>query len=198
MLEVFDKWEKAGRPLNDQGYNKEWEDAYMDFLRSLHDNEKYLNVKNDELIFTGNEDDKNVSVAPSHLTREQQTEISQYSCWIINSLRDDLGLTPYVGKVTVTEGMLAMLNVVNGNKNNAHAFGVAVAYDSATCEPNISTLYDLKMSIKNTIWTFAMTDLDDGLIGHAMSITGIDNLDAYGKCSETYLGAQLVMVNGMT
>ena len=189
MLEVFDKWEKAGRPLNDQGYNEEWENAYMDFLRSLHDNEKNLNVKNDEIIFTGNEDDKNVSVDPSHLTREQQKEISQYACWIINSLRDDLGLTPYVGKVTVTEGMLDMLNVVNGNKNNAHKFGVQVAYDSATCEPNISTLYDLKMSIKNTIWTFAMTDLDDGLIGHAMSITGIDNLDAYGKCSETYLGA---------
>ena len=189
MLEVFDKWEKAGRPLNDQGYNEEWENAYMDFLRSLHDNEKNLNVKNGEIIFTGNEDDKNVSVDVAHLTREQQKEISQYACWIINSLRDDLGLTPYVGKVTVTEGMLAMLNVVNGNTNNAHKFGVQVAYDSATCEPNISTLYDLKMSIKNTIWTFAMTDLDDGLIGHAMSITGIDNLDAYGKCSETYLGA---------
>lgn len=189
MLEVFDKWEKAGRPLNDQGYNEEWENAYMDFLRSLHDNEKNLNVKNGEIIFTGNEDDKNVSVDVAHLTREQQKEISQYACWIINSLRDDLGLTPYVGKVTVTEGMLDMLNVVNGNKNNAHKFGVQVAYDSATCEPNISTLYDLKMSIKNTIWTFAMTDLDDGLIGHAMSITGIDNLDAYGKCSETYLGA---------
>ena len=189
MLEVFDKWEKAGRPLNDQGYNEEWENAYMDFLRALHDNEKNLNVKNGEIIFTGNEDDKNVSVDVAHLTREQQKEISQYACWIINSLRDDLGLTPYVGKVTVTEGMLDMLNVVNGNKNNAHKFGVQVAYDSATCEPNISTLYDLKMSIKNTIWTFAMTDLDDGLIGHAMSITGIDNLDAYGKCSETYLGA---------
>lgn len=189
MLEVFDKWEKAGRPLNDQGYNEEWENAYMDFLRSLHDNEKNLNVKNGEIIFTGNEDDKNVSVDVAHLTREQQKEISQYACWIINSLRDDLGLTPYVGKVTVTEGMLNMLNVVNGNTNNAHKFGVQVAYDSATCEPNISTLYDLKMSIKNTIWTFAMTDLDDGLIGHAMSITGIDNLDAYGKCSETYLGA---------
>lgn len=189
MLEVFDKWEKAGRPLNDQGYNEEWENAYMDFLRALHDNEKNLNVKNGEIIFTGNEDDKSVSVDVAHLTREQQKEISQYACWIINSLRDDLGLTPYVGKVTVTEGMLDMLNVVNGNTNNAHKFGVQVAYDSATCEPNISTLYDLKMSIKNTIWTFAMTDLDDGLIGHAMSITGIDNLDAYGKCSETYLGA---------
>lgn len=187
MLEVFDKWEKAGRPLNDQGYNEEWENAYMDFLRSLHDNEKNLNVKNDELIFTGNEDDKNVSVDPSHLTREQQKEISQYACWIINSLRDDLGLTPYVGKVTVTEGMLDMLNVVNGNKNNAHSFGVDVAYDSASCE-NVFNMYDLKMAVKVAIWRFVTNDLDRNITGHAMSITGIDNLDAHGKCSETYLG----------
>lgn len=187
MLEVFDKWEKAGRPLNDQGYNEEWENAYMDFLRSLHDNEKNLNVKNDELIFTGNEDDKNVSVDPSHLTREQQKEISQYACWIINSLRNDLGLTPYVGKVTVTEGMLDMLNVVNGNKNNAHSFGVDVAYDSASCE-NVFNMYDLKMAVKVAIWRFVTNDLDRNITGHAMSITGIDNLDAHGKCSETYLG----------
>lgn len=187
MLEVFDKWEKAGRPLNDQGYNEEWENAYMDFLRSLHDNEKNLNVKNDELIFTGNEDDKNVSVDPSHLTREQQKEISQYACWIINSLRDDLGLTPYVGKVTVTEGMLDMLNVVNGNKNNAHSFGVDVAYDSASCE-SVFNMYDLKMAVKVAIWRFVTNDLDRNITGHAMSITGIDNLDAHGKCSETYLG----------
>lgn len=187
MLEVFDKWEKAGRPLNDQGYNEEWENAYMDFLRSLHDNEKNLNVKNDELIFTGNEDDKNVSVDPSHLTREQQKEISQYACWIINSLRDDLGLTPYVGKVTVTEGMLDMLNVVNGNKNNAHSFGVDVAYDSASCE-SVFNMYDLKMAVKVAIWRFVTNDLDRNITDHAMSITGIDNLDAHGKCSETYLG----------
>lgn len=187
MLEVFDKWEKAGRPLNDQGYNEEWENAYMDFLRSLHDNEKNLNVKNGEIIFTGNEDDKNVSVDPSHLTREQQKEISQYACWIINSLRDDLGLTPYVGKVTVTEGMLDMLNVVNGNKNNAHSFGVDVAYDSASCE-NVFNMYDLKMAVKVAIWRFVTNDLDRNITGHAMSITGIDNLDAHGKCSETYLG----------
>lgn len=187
MLEVFDKWEKAGRPLNDQGYNEEWENAYMDFLRSLHDNEKNLNVKNGELIFTGNEDDKNVSVDPSHLTREQQKEISQYACWIINSLRDDLGLTPYVGKVTVTEGMLDMLNVVNGNKNNAHSFGVDVAYDSASCE-SVFNMYDLKMAVKVAIWRFVTNDLDRNITGHAMSITGIDNLDAHGKCSETYLG----------
>lgn len=187
MLEVFDKWEKAGRPLNDQGYNEEWENAYMDFLRSLHDNEKNLNVKNDEIIFTGNEDDKNVSVDVAHLTREQQKEISQYACWIINSLRDDLGLTPYVGKVTVTEGMLDMLNVVNGNKNNAHSFGVDVAYDSASCE-SVFNMYDLKMAVKVAIWRFVTNDLDRNITGHAMSITGIDNLDAHGKCSETYLG----------
>lgn len=187
MLEVFDKWEKAGRPLNDQGYNEEWENAYMDFLRSLHDNEKNLNVKNGEIIFTGNEDDKNVSVDVAHLTREQQKEISQYACWIINSLRDDLGLTPYVGKVTVTEGMLDMLNVVNGNKNNAHSFGVDVAYDSASCE-NVFNMYDLKMAVKVAIWRFVTNDLDRNITGHAMSITGIDNLDAHGKCSETYLG----------
>lgn len=187
MLEVFDKWEKAGRPLNDQGYNEEWENVYMDFLRSLHDNEKNLNVKNDEIIFTGNEDDKNVSVDVAHLTREQQKEISQYACWIINSLRDDLGLTPYVGKVTVTEGMLDMLNVVNGNKNNAHSFGVDVAYDSASCE-SVFNMYDLKMAVKVAIWRFVTNDLDRNITGHAMSITGIDNLDAHGKCSETYLG----------
>lgn len=187
MLEVFDKWEKAGRPLNDQGYNEEWENAYMDFLRSLHDNEKNLNVKNGEIIFTGNEDDKNVSVDVTHLTREQQKEISQYACWIINSLRDDLGLTPYVGKVTVTEGMLDMLNVVNGNKNNAHSFGVDVAYDSASCE-SVFNMYDLKMAVKVAIWRFVTNDLDRNITGHAMSITGIDNLDAHGKCSETYLG----------
>lgn len=187
MLEVFDKWEKAGRPLNDQGYNEEWENAYMDFLRSLHDNEKNLNVKNGEIIFTGNEDDKNVSVDVAHLTREQQKEISQYACWIINSLRDDLGLTPYVGKVTVTEGMLNMLNVVNGNKNNAHSFGVDVAYDSASCE-SVFNMYDLKMAVKVAIWRFVTNDLDRNITDHAMSITGIDNLDAHGKCSETYLG----------
>ena len=187
MLEVFDKWEKAGRPLNDQGYNEEWENAYMDFLRSLHDNEKNLNVKNGEIIFTGNEDDKNVSVDVAHLTREQQKEISQYACWIINSLRDDLGLTPYVGKVTVTEGMLDMLNVVNGNKNNAHSFGVDVAYDSASCE-SVFNMYDLKMAVKVAIWRFVTNDLDRNITDHAMSITGIDNLDAHGKCSETYLG----------
>lgn len=187
MLEVFDKWEKAGRPLNDQGYNEEWENAYMDFLRSLHDNEKNLNVKNGEIIFTGNEGDKTVSVDPSHLTREQQKEISQYACWIINSLRDDLGLTPYVGKVTVTEGMLDMLNVVNGNKNNAHSFGVDVAYDSASCE-SVFNMYDLKMAVKVAIWRFVTNDLDRNITDHAMSITGIDNLDAHGKCSETYLG----------
>lgn len=187
MLEVFDKWEKAGRPLNDQGYNEEWENAYMDFLRALHDNEKNLNVKNGEIIFTGNEDDKNVSVDVAHLTREQQKEISQYACWIINSLRDDLGLTPYVGKVTVTEGMLDMLNVVNGNKNNAHSFGVDVAYDSASCE-SVFNMYDLKMAVKVAIWRFVTNDLDRNITDHAMSITGIDNLDAHGKCSETYLG----------
>ena len=189
MLEVFDKWEKAGRPLNDQGYNEEWENAYMDFLRSLHDNEKNLNVKNDELIFTGNEDDKNVSVDPSHLTREQQKEISQYACWIINSLRDDLGLTPYVGKVTVTEGMLDMLNILNGNMNNAHKFGVQVAYDNDHNVGYVSNMYELKLSLKESIWRLVTNDLDIHKTDHVMSLTGIDNLNNYGKCSETFLGA---------
>lgn len=189
MLEVFDKWEKAGRPLNDQGYNEEWENAYMDFLRSLHDNEKNLNVKNDEIIFTGNEDDKNVSVDVAHLTREQQKEISQYACWIINSLRDDLGLTPYVGKVTVTEGMLDMLNILNGNMNNAHKFGVQVAYDNDHNVGYVSNMYELKLSLKESIWRLVTNDLDFHQTDHAMSLTGIDNLNAYGKCSETFLGA---------
>ncbi len=189
MLEVFDKWEKAGRPLNDQGYNEEWENAYMDFLRSLHDNEKNLNVKNGEIIFTGNEDDKNVSVDPSHLTREQQKEISQYACWIINSLRDDLGLTPYVGKVTVTEGMLDMLNILNGNVNNAHKFGVQVAYDNDHNVGYVSNMYELKLSLKESIWRLVTNDLDFHKTGHVMSLTSIDNLNAYGKCSETFLGA---------
>lgn len=189
MLEVFDKWEKAGRPLNDQGYNEEWENAYMDFLRSLHDNEKNLNVKNGEIIFTGNEDDKNVSVDVAHLTREQQKEISQYACWIINSLRDDLGLTPYVGKVTVTEGMLDMLNILNGNMNNAHKFGVQVAYDNDHNVGYVSNMYELKLSLKESIWRLVTNDLDFHQTGHAMSLTGIDNLNAYGKCSETFLGA---------
>lgn len=191
MLEVFDKWEKAGRPLNDQGYNEEWENAYMDFLRSLHDNEKNLNVKNDELIFTGNEDDKNVSVDPSHLTREQQKEISQYACWIINSLRDDLGLTPYVGKVTVTEGMLDMLNILNGNMNNAHKFGVQVAYDNDHNVGYVSNMYELKLSLKESIWRLVTNDLDIHKTDHVMSLTGIDNLNNYGKCSETFLGATI-------
>lgn len=189
MLEVFDKWEKAGRPLNDQGYNEEWENAYMDFLRSLHDNEKNLNVKNDEIIFTGNEDDKNVSVDVAHLTREQQKEISQYACWIINSLRDDLGLTPYVGKVTVTEGMLDMLNILNGNMNNAHKFGVQVAYDNDHNVGYVSNMYELKLSLKESIWRLVTNDLDFHQTDHVMSLTGIDNLNAYGKCSETFLGA---------
>ncbi len=189
MLEVFDKWEKAGRPLNDQGYNEEWENAYMDFLRSLHDNEKNLNVKNGEIIFTGNEDDKNVSVDVAHLTREQQKEISQYACWIINSLRDDLGLTPYVGKVTVTEGMLDMLNILNGNTNNAHKFGVQVAYDNDHNAGYVSNMYELKLSLKESIWRLVTNDLDFHKTGHVMSLTGIDNLNAYGKCSETFLGA---------
>lgn len=189
MLEVFDKWEKAGRPLNDQGYNEEWENAYMDFLRSLHDNEKNLNVKNDEIIFTGNEDDKNVSVDVAHLTREQQKEISQYACWIINSLRDDLGLTPYVGNVTVTEGMLDMLNILNGNMNNAHKFGVQVAYDNDHNVGYVSNMYELKLSLKESIWRLVTNDLDFHQTGHVMSLTGIDNLNAYGKCSETFLGA---------
>lgn len=189
MLEVFDKWEKAGRPLNDQGYNEEWENAYMDFLRSLHDNEKNLNVKNGEIIFTGNEDDKNVSVDVAHLTREQQKEISQYACWIINSLRDDLGLTPYVGKVTVTEGMLDMLNILNGNVNNAHKFGVQVAYDNDHNVGYVSNMYELKLSLKESIWRLVTNDLDFHKTDHVMSLTGIDNLNAYGKCSETFLGA---------
>ena len=189
MLEVFDKWEKAGRPLNDQGYNEEWENAYMDFLRSLHDNEKNLNVKNGEIIFTGNEDDKNVSVDVAHLTREQQKEISQYACWIINSLRDDLGLTPYVGKVTVTEGMLDMLNILNGNMNNAHKFGVQVAYDNDHNVGYVSNMYELKLSLKESIWRLVTNDLDIHKTGHVMSLTGIDNLNNYGKCSETFLGA---------
>lgn len=189
MLEVFDKWEKAGRPLNDQGYNEEWENAYMDFLRSLHDNEKNLNVKNGEIIFTGNEDDKNVSVDVAHLTREQQKEISQYACWIINSLRDDLGLTPYVGKVTVTEGMLDMLNILNGNTNNAHKFGVQVAYDNDHNVGYVSNMYELKLSLKESIWRLVTNDLDIHKTDHVMSLTGIDNLNAYGKCSETFLGA---------
>lgn len=189
MLEVFDKWEKAGRPLNDQGYNEEWENAYMDFLRSLHDNEKNLNVKNGEIIFTGNEDDKNVSVDVAHLTREQQKEISQYACWIINSLRDDLGLTPYVGKVTVTEGMLDMLNILNGNMNNAHKFGVQVAYDNDHNVGYVSNMYELKLSLKESIWRLVTNDLDFHQTDHVMSLTGIDNLNAYGKCSETFLGA---------
>lgn len=189
MLEVFDKWEKAGRPLNDQGYNEEWENAYMDFLRALHDNEKNLNVKNDEIIFTGNEDDKNVSVDVAHLTREQQKEISQYACWIINSLRDDLGLTPYVGKVTVTEGMLDMLNILNGNVNNAHKFGVQVAYDNDHNVGYVSNMYELKLSLKESIWRLVTNDLDFHKTDHVMSLTGIGNLNAYGKCSETFLGA---------
>lgn len=189
MLEVFDKWEKAGRPLNDQGYNEEWENAYMDFLRSLHDNEKNLNVKNGEIIFTGNEDDKNVFVDVAHLTREQQKEISQYACWIINSLRDDLGLTPYVGKVTVTEGMLDMLNILNGNVNNAHKFGVQVAYDNDHNVGYVSNMYELKLSLKESIWRLVTNDLDFHKTDHVMSLTGIDNLNAYGKCSETFLGA---------
>lgn len=191
MLEVFDKWEKAGRPLNDQGYNEEWENAYMDFLRSLHDNEKNLNVKNDEIIFTGNEDDKNVSVDVAHLTREQQKEISQYACWIINSLRDDLGLTPYVGKVTVTEGMLDMLNILNGNMNNAHKFGVQVAYDNDHNVGYVSNMYELKLSLKESIWRLVTNDLDIHKTDHVMSLTGIDNLNNYGKCSETFLGATI-------
>ncbi|WP_334117667.1 SEC10/PgrA surface exclusion domain-containing protein, partial [Ligilactobacillus sp.] len=202
------------------GKTDDLENAYRkaehDLLWSLQDDYKL----NEEAYF-GDEADKNVTIDLNNLSQAVREDLSNFVATLINDVRDQLGLTPYVGKVIVTKGMLDISNTIAkqyvsddwntfdkahdywGIQKATTKFGMRdsdetldLSYDKFT------NLYELKVFARHAVLGQLMDDLrDNNACGHTTSLLGLTINEFYldsGTVSETFFGVSTSYVQGIT
>lgn len=171
-----------------------------------------LNIKDNKYYF-GDEADKNVAVDLNNLSQAVQEDLANFVATLTNDIRDQLGLTPYVGKVVVTKGMLDMSNAIaknyvsdnwdayhhahddSGVQKGAQQFGMKDADENLGSHASeITNLYDLKEFTKEILLFQILDDYNHGTLGHAESMLGLDYID--DKPSETFFGVSTSYVQG--
>lgn len=175
-------------------------------------NDYALNIKDNEVYF-GDEADKNVAVDLNNLSQAVQEDLANFVATLLNDVRDQLGLTPYVGKVVVTKGMLDMSNAIAKNyvsdnwnvfdkshdiqavQKGAQQFGMKIADENlGSYTRKITNLYDLKEIVKNSLLSQILNDFHYNTVGHVMSLLGLNYID--DKPSETFFGVSTSYVQG--
>ena len=163
---------KAYNDYVNGGKTDDLENAYIkarhEMLVQLQ-NDYTLNIKDNEVYF-GDEADKNVAVDLNNLSQAVQEDLANFVATLLNDVRNQLGLTPYVGKVVVTKGMLDMSNAIaknyvadnwdafhnahddSGVQKGAQQFGMKDADENlGSYTRKITNLYDLKEIVKNSL-----------------------------------------------
>ena len=175
-------------------------------------NDYALNIKDNEVYF-GDEADKNVAVDLNNLSQAVQEDLANFVATLLNDVRNQLGLTPYVGKVVVTKGMLDMSNAIAKNyvsdnwnvfdkghdiqavQKGAQHFGMKIADENlGSYTRKITNLYDLKEIVKNSLLSQILNDFHYNTVGHTMSMLGLNYID--DKPSETFFGVSTSYVQG--
>lgn len=175
-------------------------------------NDYTLNIKDNEVYF-GDEADKNVAVDLNNLSQVVQEDLANFVATLLNDVRNQLGLTPYVGKVVVTKGMLDMSNAIaknyvadnwdafhnahddSGVQKGAQQFGMKDADENlGSYTRKITNLYDLKEIVKNSLLSQILNDFHYNTVGHTMSMLGLNYID--DKPSETFFGVSTSYVQG--
>lgn len=175
-------------------------------------NDYTLNIKDNEVYF-GDEADKNVAVDLNNLSQAVQEDLANFVATLLNDVRNQLGLTPYVGKVVVTKGMLDMSNAIaknyvadnwdafhnahddSGVQKGAQQFGMKDADENlGSYTKKITNLYDLKEIVKNSLLSQILNDFHYNTVGHTMSMLGLNYID--DKPSETFFGVSTSYVQG--
>lgn len=175
-------------------------------------NDYTLNIKDNEVYF-GDEADKNVAVDLNNLSQAVQEDLANFVATLLNDVRNQLGLTPYVGKVVVTKGMLDMSNAIaknyvadnwdafhnahddSGVQKGAQQFGMKDADENlGSYTRKITNLYDLKEIVKNSLLSQILNDFHYNTVGHTMSMLGLNYID--DKPSETFFGVSTSYVQG--
>lgn len=205
---------KAYNDYVNGGKTDDLENAYIkarhDMLMQLQ-KDYTLNIKDNKYYF-GDEADKNVAVDLNNLSQPVQEDLANFVATLTNDIRDQLGLTPYVGKVVVTKGMLDMSNAIAKNyvsdnwdaskdhdipavQKGAQQFGMKIADENLGSRTSkITNLYDLKEFTKHILLLQILDDYNNGTLGHAMSMLGLNYID--DKPSETFFGVSTSYVQG--
>ena len=197
------------------GKTDDLENAYIkarhEMLVQLQ-NDYTLNIKDNEVYF-GDEADKNVAVDLNNLSQAVQEDLANFVATLLNDVRNQLGLTPYVGKVVVTKGMLDMSNAIaknyvadnwdafhnahddSGVQKGAQQFGMKDADENlGSYTRKITNLYDLKEIVKNSLLSQILNDFHYNTVGHTMSMLGLNYIT--DKPSETFFGVSTSYVQG--
>ncbi|MCF2544274.1 SEC10/PgrA surface exclusion domain-containing protein [Ligilactobacillus ruminis] len=206
---------KAYNDYVNGGKTDDLENAYIkarhEMLVQLQ-NDYTLNIKDNEVYF-GDEADKNVAVDLNNLSQAVQEDLANFVATLLNDVRDQLGLTPYVGKVVVTKGMLDMSNAIaknyvadnwdafhnahddSGVQKGAQQFGMKDADENlGSYTRKITNLYDLKEFVKDSLLSQIFDDFHYNTVGHVMSLLGLNYID--DKPSETFFGVSTSYVQG--
>lgn len=177
--------------------------------------------KINEDTYFGDEADKNVAVDLNNLSPAVQEDLANFVATLLNDVRDQLGLTPYVGKVVVTKGMLDMSNAIAKNYvadnwdayKNAHddagvqkgaqQFGMKDARETLGCiKYKFTDLYELKLFTRQAVLGQLMDDARTAhTLGHTTTLLGLDTdcFDVYGQdqvLSESFFGVSTSYVQG--
>lgn len=206
---------KAYNDYVNGGKTDDLENAYIkarhEMLVQLQ-NDYTLNIKDNEVYF-GDEADKNVAVDLNNLSQAVQEDLANFVATLLNDVRNQLGLTPYVGKVVVTKGMLDMSNAIAKNyvsdnwnvfdkghdiqavQKGAQQFGMKDADENlGSYTRKITNLYDLKEIVKNSLLSQILNDFHYNTVGHTMSMLGLNYID--DKPLETFFGVSTSYVQG--
>ena len=175
--------------------------------------------KINEDTYFGDEADKNVAVDLNNLSPAVQEDLANFVATLLNDVRDQLGLTPYVGKVVVTKGMLDMSNAIAKNyvsdnwnvpdkshdgkaiQKGAQQFGMKDARETlGFIKYKFTDLYELKLFTRQAVLGQLMDDIRDGnALGHTTTLLGldIDCFDIDGPVvSESFFGVSTSYVQG--
>lgn len=206
---------KAYNDYVNGGKTDDLENAYIkarhEMLVQLQ-NDYTLNIKDNEVYF-GDEADKNVAVDLNNLSQAVQEDLANFVATLLNDVRNQLGLTPNVGKVVVTKGMLDMSNAIAKNyvsdnwnvfdkghdiqavQKGAQHFGMKIADENlGSYTRKITNLYDLKEIVKNSLLSQILNDFHYNTVGHTMSMLGLNYIT--DKPSETFFGVSTSYVQG--
>ena len=210
---------KAYNDYVNGGKTDDLENAY---IKARH--EMLMQLQNDYKInedtYFGDEADKNVAVDLNNLSQAVQEDLANFVATLLNDVRNQLGLTPYVGKVVVTKGMLDMSNAIAKNyvsdkwnvldkshdiqavQKGAQQFGMKDARETlGSIKYKLTDLYELKLFTRQAVLGQLMDDARTAhTLGHTTTLLGLD-IDCFyndGTVSESFFGVSTSYVQGIS
>lgn len=213
FIKAYNDYEKGGKT---DDLEKAFEHTKYEMLMQLQNDYKI----NEDTYF-GDEADKNVAVDLNNLSPAVQEDLANFVATLTNDIRDQLGLTPYVGKVVVTKGMLDISNAIAKNyvsdnwnvfdkahddqaiKKGAQQFGMRYACENLySINTELTDLYELKLLTRQAVLEQLMDDARTAhTLGHAEMLLGLSSycfdIDFQDQVvSESFFGVSASYVQG--